>query len=33
MSAAAIFPWFRPHDTDVSGIRWIEAMRGLSRWA
>ncbi|WP_328224450.1 MBL fold metallo-hydrolase [Streptomyces sp. NBC_00310] len=26
----AIFPWFPPHDTDVSGIRWIEVMRRLS---
>ncbi|MFD2470730.1 MBL fold metallo-hydrolase [Amycolatopsis silviterrae] len=26
----AIFPWFPPHDTDVSGIRWIEVMRKLS---
>lgn len=25
----AIFPWFPPHDVDVSGIRWIEVMRGL----
>ncbi|PKV94898.1 glyoxylase-like metal-dependent hydrolase (beta-lactamase superfamily II) [Amycolatopsis echigonensis] len=27
----AIFPWFPPHDTDVSGIRWIEVMRKLAR--
>ncbi|WP_020657361.1 MBL fold metallo-hydrolase [Amycolatopsis benzoatilytica] len=26
----AIFPWFPPHDTDVSGIRWIEVLRRLS---
>ncbi|GGK88632.1 MBL fold metallo-hydrolase [Mangrovihabitans endophyticus] len=26
----AIFPWFPPHDTDVSGLRWIEVMRRLS---
>ncbi|UQU63437.1 MBL fold metallo-hydrolase [Couchioplanes caeruleus] len=26
----AIFPWFPPHDTDVSGVRWIEVMRRLS---
>ncbi|WP_259407562.1 hypothetical protein [Streptomyces akebiae] len=26
----AIFPWFPPHDTDVSGIRWIEVMQRLS---
>jgi glyoxylase-like metal-dependent hydrolase (beta-lactamase superfamily II) len=26
----AIFPWFPPHDTDVSGIRWIEVMRRLA---
>ncbi|WP_409185517.1 MBL fold metallo-hydrolase [Amycolatopsis sp. VS8301801F10] len=26
----AIFPWFPPHDTDVSGIRWIEVMRKLA---
>ncbi len=25
----AIFPWFPPHDTDVSGVRWIEVMRTL----
>ena len=25
----AIFPWFPPHDMDVSGIRWIEVMRRL----
>jgi hypothetical protein len=29
MSVAAIFPWFPPYNTDVSGIRWIEVMRGL----
>ncbi len=27
----AIFPWFPPHDTDVSGIRWIEVMRKLAQ--
>ena len=26
----AIFPWFPPHDTDVSGLAWIEVMRRLS---
>lgn len=26
----AIFPWFPPRDTDVSGLRWIEVMRGLA---
>ncbi|MFB4300814.1 MBL fold metallo-hydrolase [Actinomadura sp. NTSP31] len=26
----AIFPWFPPHDADVSGIRWIEVMRRLA---
>lgn len=26
----AIFPWFPPHDTDVSGVRWIEVMERLS---
>ncbi|MEW2403669.1 MBL fold metallo-hydrolase [Streptomyces sp. NPDC046862] len=26
----AIFPWFPPHDTDVSGIRWIEVMKRLA---
>jgi glyoxylase-like metal-dependent hydrolase (beta-lactamase superfamily II) len=25
----AIFPWFPPHDTDVSGLAWIEVMDGL----
>ncbi|GGP68693.1 MBL fold metallo-hydrolase [Saccharothrix coeruleofusca] len=25
----AIFPWFPPHDTDVSGIRWIEVVERL----
>ncbi|MEU5538370.1 MBL fold metallo-hydrolase [Streptomyces sp. NPDC020362] len=25
----AIFPWFPPHDTDVSGLRWIEVMARL----
>jgi glyoxylase-like metal-dependent hydrolase (beta-lactamase superfamily II) len=25
----AIFPWFPPHDTDVSGIRWLAVMRRL----
>ncbi|MFC4504415.1 MULTISPECIES: MBL fold metallo-hydrolase [Streptomyces] len=27
----AIFPWFPPHDTDVSGVRWIEVMERLVR--
>ena len=27
----AIFPWFPPHDTDVSGTRWIEVMRAAGR--
>jgi glyoxylase-like metal-dependent hydrolase (beta-lactamase superfamily II) len=26
----AIFPWFPPDDTDVSGIRWIEVMNRLA---
>ncbi|MFI0734197.1 MBL fold metallo-hydrolase [Streptomyces sp. NPDC021225] len=26
----AIFPWFPPHDTDVSGIHWIEVIRRLA---
>jgi len=26
----AIFPWFPPHDTDVSGTRWIAVMRHLA---
>ncbi|MBB4688877.1 MBL fold metallo-hydrolase [Amycolatopsis jiangsuensis] len=26
----AIFPWFPPHDTDVSGVRWIEVLRRLA---
>ncbi len=26
----AIFPWFPPHDTDVSGIRWIAVMQRLA---
>jgi glyoxylase-like metal-dependent hydrolase (beta-lactamase superfamily II) len=25
----AIFPWFPPYDTDVSGLRWIEVLRHL----
>ncbi|MEV6767268.1 MBL fold metallo-hydrolase [Nocardia sp. NPDC051030] len=25
----AIFPWFPPHDTDVSGIRWISVLDKL----
>lgn len=25
----AIFPWFPPHDTDVSGVRWIDVMNRL----
>jgi glyoxylase-like metal-dependent hydrolase (beta-lactamase superfamily II) len=25
----AIFPWFPPHDVDVSGLRWIDVMRRL----
>jgi len=25
----AIFPWFPPHDTDVSGMRWIAVMQRL----
>lgn len=26
----AIFPWFPPHDVDVSGLRWIEVMAKLA---
>jgi glyoxylase-like metal-dependent hydrolase (beta-lactamase superfamily II) len=26
----AIFPWFPPHDTDVSGTRWISVMHRLA---
>ncbi|MFF5213383.1 MBL fold metallo-hydrolase [Streptosporangium sp. NPDC000396] len=26
----AIFPWFPPYDTDVSGLRWIEVMDRLA---
>ncbi|MFE7118489.1 MBL fold metallo-hydrolase [Streptomyces sp. NPDC057654] len=26
----SIFPWFPPHDTDVSGTRWIGVMEGLA---
>ncbi|MFG2036568.1 MBL fold metallo-hydrolase [Dactylosporangium sp. NPDC048998] len=26
----AIFPWFPPHDTDVSGTRWLAVMERLS---
>jgi glyoxylase-like metal-dependent hydrolase (beta-lactamase superfamily II) len=26
----AIFPWFPPHDTDVSGIRWLAVMQRLA---
>jgi glyoxylase-like metal-dependent hydrolase (beta-lactamase superfamily II) len=26
----AIFPWFPPHDTDVSGIRWITVLERLA---
>ena len=26
----AIFPWFPPHDTDVSGLRWIDVMKRLA---
>ena len=26
----AIFPWFPPHDTDVSGLAWIEVMAALA---
>ncbi|MGW0518733.1 MBL fold metallo-hydrolase [Crossiella sp. NPDC003009] len=25
----SIFPWFPPHDVDVSGLRWIEVLRRL----
>jgi len=27
----AIFPWFPPHDVDVSGVRWIEVMQRLAK--
>ncbi|MFE7510004.1 MBL fold metallo-hydrolase [Streptomyces sp. NPDC057540] len=26
----AIFPWFPPHDTDVSGVRWLAVMEQLA---
>lgn len=26
----AIFPWFPPHDTDVSGTRWLAVLRRLA---
>ncbi len=26
----AIFPWFPPHDTDVSGLRWIQVLGRLA---
>ncbi|HTJ39544.1 MAG TPA: MBL fold metallo-hydrolase [Dactylosporangium sp.] len=26
----AIFPWFPPHDVDVSGTRWLAVMEGLA---
>src|SRR5712672_472741 len=26
----AIFPWFPPYDTDVSGTGWIEVMKRLA---
>lgn len=26
----SIFPWFPPHDTDVSGLRWLALMRRLA---
>lgn len=26
----AIFPWFPPHDTDVSGLRWIKVIEALA---
>ncbi|MFI5687995.1 MBL fold metallo-hydrolase [Streptomyces sp. NPDC051636] len=26
----AIFPWFPPHDTDVSGLRWLAVMEHLA---
>ena len=26
----AIFPWFPPHDTDVSGLRWIDVLDRLA---
>ncbi|WP_245996485.1 hypothetical protein [Streptomyces armeniacus] len=29
----AIFPWFPPHDVDVSGTRWLAVMRRLARRA
>jgi glyoxylase-like metal-dependent hydrolase (beta-lactamase superfamily II) len=28
-SQFAIFPWFPPEDTDVSGVRWIKVMESL----
>lgn len=27
----AIFPWFPPHDTDVSGVRWLGVMERLAQ--
>jgi glyoxylase-like metal-dependent hydrolase (beta-lactamase superfamily II) len=29
----AIFPWFPPYDTDVSGVRWLAVMDGLAATA
>lgn len=29
----AIFPWFPPHDTDVSGLRWLAVMDRLAAGA
>jgi glyoxylase-like metal-dependent hydrolase (beta-lactamase superfamily II) len=29
----AIFPWFPPHDTDVSGVRWLAVMDRLAATA
>ncbi|GGS63632.1 MBL fold metallo-hydrolase [Nonomuraea spiralis] len=29
----AIFPWFPPHDADVSGTRWLAVLRGLAERA
>ncbi|GAA4225667.1 MBL fold metallo-hydrolase [Actinomadura meridiana] len=29
----AIFPWFPPHDTDVSGTRWLTVMQNLAETA
>jgi glyoxylase-like metal-dependent hydrolase (beta-lactamase superfamily II) len=29
----AIFPWFPPHDTDVSGLGWISVMKRLAAWS